>query len=123
VLIYPEGTRFTAAKRARALERLAARQPQRLPAARAMTHVLPPHLGGPLALLEGGSRADVLFVAHTGLEGAATLGDIWAGALVGRTVRVRLWRVARAAIPAGRAERTAWLDREWARVDAWCAGA
>lgn len=123
VLIYPEGTRFTPPKRERALARLEARHPERLEQARQLRNVLPPHLGGPLALLETGTRADVLFLAHTGLEGAATAGDIWRGALVGRTIRIKLWRVPRAEIPAGRAERTAWLDREWSRVDDWCSAA
>lgn len=118
VLIYPEGTRFTPAKRERALARLAeGRNPERVERARGMQHVLPPHLGGPLALIETGARCDVLFFSHTGLEGAASIRDIWHGALVGRHIRVRLWRVPRAQIPAGRAERIAWLDAEWSKVD------
>jgi 1-acyl-sn-glycerol-3-phosphate acyltransferase len=118
VLIYPEGTRFTPAKRERALARLAeSRNPERLAQARAMQHVLPPHLGGPLALIETGGRADALFFSHTGLEGTASIRDVWNGALLGRRIRVRLWRVPRADVPTGRNERIAWLDREWAKVD------
>lgn len=120
VLIYPEGTRFSPAKRERALARLAeGRNPERLENAAALRHVLPPHLGGTLALLEAAARADVLFVAHTGLESAARLGDVWRGSLIGRTVRVSLRRVPRAAIPSGRAERITWLDGEWGRLDDW----
>jgi len=118
VLIYPEGTRFSASKRERALARIAATQPARLAAARGLQHLLPPHLGGPLALLDAAPRADVLFVAHTGLESAATLGDLWRGAMIGRTVRVHLRRVPRSTIPTTRAERAAWLDAEWAKLDA-----
>jgi 1-acyl-sn-glycerol-3-phosphate acyltransferase len=120
VLIYPEGTRFTPAKRERALARLAeGRNSERLEQLGQLRHVLPPHLGGPLALLESAARADVLFVAHTGLEGAATASDVWNGKLVGRTVRVKFHRVARQDVPSARAERIAWLDREWARIDEW----
>lgn len=120
ILIYPEGTRFSPGKRDRALRRLAeGRHPERLERLRGLRHVLPPHLGGPLALLDAAPGADVLFVEHTGLEGAGTVREVWRGALIGRTVRVRLRRVRRAAIPESRPERTAWLDAQWLEIDDW----
>jgi 1-acyl-sn-glycerol-3-phosphate acyltransferase len=81
-----------------------------------LTHVLPPRLGGPLALLEA-SSVDVVFCAHVGLEGAATLGDLVRGRLIGQHVRVKLWRVPRACIP--HEDVDIWLDQEWGKVDAW----
>lgn len=79
-VIYPEGTRFTAAKRVRALERIAGSgQGERLARARALRHVLPPRTAGALALVEACSPADALFIAHTGLEGLASLRDLWLG--------------------------------------------
>ena len=120
VLIYPEGTRFSPAKRERALARLAENdQVERLERLRGLRHVLPPHVGGPLALIETAARADVLFLAHTGFEGAATARDVWRGALIDRVIRIRLHHVPRADVPTARAERIAWLDREWAGVDDW----
>jgi hypothetical protein len=82
--------------------------------------VLPPRLGGPLALLET-SGADVLFVAHVGLENTARLADLLSGALVGARVRVALWRVPRAEVPTEPGDRVEWLYDQWARLDAWVA--
>jgi 1-acyl-sn-glycerol-3-phosphate acyltransferase len=120
VLIYPEGTRHSAAKRARVIERLrAAGDAERLAHAERLRHLLPPRRGGPLALLDAAPAADVVFCAHTGLEGAASLADLWRGDLVGRAVRVRFWRVPRAEVPAERSARARWLDAWWERLDAW----
>jgi 1-acyl-sn-glycerol-3-phosphate acyltransferase len=118
VLIYPEGTRFTPEKRARVLERLrAAGDSELLAQAERLEHVLPPRLGGALALLDTG--VDVVFGAHTGFEGAGGFRDLWSGALVGRVIRAQFWRVPAAEIPAGREERIRWLFAHWARIDAW----
>ncbi|MGZ4173142.1 MAG: hypothetical protein ACXVQR_01575 [Solirubrobacteraceae bacterium] len=52
LLIYPEGTRCTAQKLARAKRVLAERQPQVAPLAAGLRHVLPPRLGGTIDLIE-----------------------------------------------------------------------
>lgn len=121
VLIYPEGTRFTPAKQARALEVLAGRDATLHARARHFRYVLPPRLGGPMALLDSG--ADVVVCAHWGLDGFAHVADVWSGKLVGRTVRVRFWRVPATEIPAERSERVDWLYETWRRVDEWIADA
>lgn len=123
VLIYPEGTRFTPAKRERALARLAASgRPELLARARKLVAVLPPRSAGPLALLAAAAAADVLLVAHSGLEGLESLADVARAGAVGRRIRVRIWRVPRAAIPQERDTQVRWLYDEWARVDAFAAG-
>lgn len=123
VLIYPEGTRFTAAKRERALARLAASdRPELLARARKLVAVLPPRSAGPLALLDAAAAADVLLVAHSGLEGLASVADIARAGAVGRRIRVRIWRVPRTAIPVDREAQLRWLYDEWARVNAFVAG-
>jgi 1-acyl-sn-glycerol-3-phosphate acyltransferase len=120
VLIYPEGTRFTAAKRARAIEKLAGSStPELAGRARDLRHLLPPRLGGPLALLDAAKDVDVLLIGHAGLDGLATLRDLWSGALVDRAVRVRFWRVPASQIPAQREERVVWLYARWREIDAW----
>lgn len=119
ILIYPEGTRFTPAKRARAIERLAQGDPGLLSRARALRYVLPPKLGGTLGLLEASPHADVLIVAHVGLEGLARVRHLLSRTLVGRRLQVKLWRVPRGTIPTERKRRAEWLFDEWARVDAW----
>lgn len=118
VLLYPEGTRFTATKRARALERLKDDAVAFQRASR-LVHLLPPRPGGALALLDAAPACDVLFVGHTGLEGFSDFKAIWSGDLVGRTVRIRFWREPAASIPATRDERLAWLQRHWERLDDW----
>ncbi|MBI1815042.1 MAG: lysophospholipid acyltransferase family protein [Deltaproteobacteria bacterium] len=120
VLIYPEGTRFTAAKHDRAIARLEQSGQTELAArARTFRNILPPRLGGPLALLEGNQNADAVFCAHVGFEGAATIGALLSGSLVGQVIRVRFWRVPFAAIPRDRAAQITWLYDQWARVDAF----
>jgi 1-acyl-sn-glycerol-3-phosphate acyltransferase len=120
VLIYPEGTRFTPAKRARILGGLSARGDH--PAhqlASGLRHVLPPRLGGTLGLLERNQGADVVFCAHAGLEPAGSFWDLLDGALVGATVRVRFWRVPYAEIPIAHADRIRWLYEYWQQIDRW----
>jgi 1-acyl-sn-glycerol-3-phosphate acyltransferase len=119
-LIYPEGTRVTPEKQKRALERIAASgQTERLTRLSALRHVLPPRTAGPLALLEAAAPADVLWLAHTGLEGLATLRDVLSGGIIGRRIQVKLWRTPSSVIPSERGAAVRWLDAEWAHVDAW----
>lgn len=118
VLIYPEGTRFTPKKHAAAIAKLEGAGESDLSAiARDYKNVLPPKLGGPLALLANAPNADVVFVEHTGFEDVTSLRQIWRGALAGRTLKVRLRRVAAADIPHERRE--AWLFGEWRTMDQW----
>jgi 1-acyl-sn-glycerol-3-phosphate acyltransferase len=120
VLIYPEGTRFTPEKHRRALERIRATgNAERIARAEQFRNVLPPRLGGPLALLEEAPHADVLFLAHTGLDGARTMADFLNGALVGATVRVAFWRVASADVPREPEACERWIFDQWQRVDEW----
>ncbi|MEA2440882.1 MAG: hypothetical protein QOH76_2306 [Thermoleophilaceae bacterium] len=119
VLIYPEGTRHTDAKLARAQEVIAERQPAIAPLAARLRNVLPPRLGGPLALLEEGRDADVVVCAHVGLDGFEYIRDIWGGGLVGTTVRMRFWRFPAAEVPAGEDERVRWLYEKWQMLDDW----
>lgn len=120
VLIFPEGTRFTPTKRERAIGRLqASRRPELAARARELRHVLPPRLGGILALLDAAPRADVLLFAHRGLEGLTRPRHFWSGKLLDRTVEVVLWRIPAEAIPTEEDERIDWLYAQWARLDAW----
>ena len=120
VLIYPEGTRATPAKRARVLARMeASADPERLAAARRLRHLLPPRLGGTLALMESMPAADIVIIEHTGFEGLATFADIWSGRIVGRTIQIRVRRIPRSGVPEDNKERIRWLLRTWQEVDDW----
>lgn len=114
VLIYPEGTRFSPVKLERARAKLADR-PELAALAATYRHVLPPRLGGPLALLETG--LDVVFLDHCGFEGSSSFGAFWNGGLVGTTLAVRLRRVAASVIPV--VGRDVWLFEQWQQTDAW----
>ena len=88
--MYPEGTRFSATKRERILKRLeASGDRDAVLRLRDMPHVLPPRLGGSLALLERNEGADAVFCVHTGLESTTSITQLWSGGLVGSRVRVR----------------------------------
>lgn len=117
VLIYPEGTRFTVQRRARALDRLRSSGDSLLERAQLLRHVMPPRPGGMLTLLDSG--ADVVVGAHHGLEGFAKIGDLWSGALVGKRVSVQFKRIPASSIPQGRRQRVDWLYDVWADIDAW----
>ncbi len=120
VILYPEGTRFTPEKQQRVLQKLREKgDAEMLARAEKLRHVLPPRLGGPVALLASNPGLDVVFCAHTGWEGVATFWDLWAGNLVGRVIRVHYWRVPFAEIPVDDAERVDWLYAQWKGVDDW----
>ena len=120
VLIYPEGTRFTEGKRRRVLEKIAERGDAELLArAQSLRRVLPPHVGGVLGLLERNANADVVVCAHTGFEAAGSPSDLLGGALVGRTIRVRFWRIARRDVPSEPRARIDWLYAQWKTIDEW----
>jgi 1-acyl-sn-glycerol-3-phosphate acyltransferase len=118
VLIYPEGTRFTEAKLARGLEALRDRNHDRLVSiASTFRNVLPPRLGGPLALLDAAPGVDLVLLEHTGFEAAGSFTRFWSGGLIGKSLRVRVRRFSASAIPpTGRDE---WLFERWAEMDAW----
>ncbi len=114
VLIYPEGTRFSSSKLVRARVALADR-PELARIAAGYRHVLPPRLGGPLALMARG--LDVVFLDHSGFEGSASFRAFWGGNLIGMTISVRLRRVPAADIP--ETGRDVWLFEQWRQSDAW----
>ncbi len=119
LLIYPEGTRWTAKKLARAKEVIAERQPELAPLAERLQNVLPPRLGGTLELLRSARDADVVIFGHFGLEGFESVSDIWSGGLIGTTIRLRFWRFSAAEVPTDGEELTAWLYDRWQELDDW----
>jgi 1-acyl-sn-glycerol-3-phosphate acyltransferase len=123
ILIYPEGTRFSETRRMRALDRFHDKGDAKMVEyTRSLSRVLPPRPGGTVGLLEAAPETDVVVCAHTGFEGAASLAEIWNGALVHQTIRVQFRRIPHGEIPAGREARIAWVMEEWQRVDAWIEG-
>jgi len=112
IAMFPEGTRFTPAKHARLgqskneeLRGLAARWPD----------LLPPRLGGTLAILGANPGNDLLYMAHTGFEPASRLKDLLSGAWLDSEVRIHFWRVPFSEIPAPERQK-AFLFEQWDRM-------
>ena len=116
-VIFPEGRLFRPELRDRFLGRLAEQAPERRQRLGNLRHVLPPRPGGVLALLEAAPTADVVVLAHTGFETIPSFAALRRLAPVDRTIRVTVWRIPRAEIPADPLAQIAWLDDQWRRLD------
>jgi len=122
LLIFPEGGNFTVKRRRRAITRLRQRgHGAHADAAERMRHVLPPRPGGVIAAIEAAPCADVVFVAHTGLEHMKTVADVWRELPEDKTLQLRWWFIAAADVPVGRDAQIAWLFERWSDIDAWIA--
>ena len=117
VLIYPEGTRFSAAKRAALLTRLEEKgDTETLARARGWQNVLPPKPAGALALFESNPRRDLVLCAHTGFEGSADFARLLNGSWLDTRVRMRFWRVPYAEIPQSPEDQRTFLYDLWDRM-------
>lgn len=118
IIIFPEGTRYSEAKKARILDKLEeAGETEILEHAQKYQRVLPPRMAGPLALLESNPGADAVFCAHTGLEKSSSFRESFNGGLVNTKVHIRFWGVPFEDIPTDAAARQTWLLEEWKKVD------
>ena len=117
VLLYPEGTLFSASKRERAIA--TASDEAARAHARSLQHLLPCRIGGATALLDAAREVDVLFVAHAGFEGLRNATEIARGDIVGRTIRLRYWRIPASEVPREPAAQVQWLRSQWSMVDGW----
>lgn len=119
-VIFPEGGNFTPRRRQRAIDRLRKLGMERMAQrAEQMIHVLAPRPGGFLAALDAAPDADVVLVAHTGLDHLVTVGDIWRELPMDKRIVMRWWQVPRSEIPQERDERIDWLFAWWEQIDAW----
>jgi 1-acyl-sn-glycerol-3-phosphate acyltransferase len=122
LLIFPEGGNFTHGRREKAIERLEeAGQHEAAARARGMSNLLAPRTGGVLAAVTAAPTADVIFVAHTGLDDLITARDIWRSLPMEQTVKSRWWRVSAAEIPRDRDAQVTWLYGWWEEIDTWIA--
>jgi 1-acyl-sn-glycerol-3-phosphate acyltransferase len=120
VVIFPEGRLFRPDRLERAKARLAIEHPDRADRLASLSHVLPPRPGGVLALIDA-VPADVVVVAHAGLDRYASFAELARAVPLRTPIRVTAWRVPREHIPANVGERVAWLDEQWVLVDNWVA--
>jgi hypothetical protein len=80
-------------------------------------HVLPPRIGGTLWLLERLDDGDVVLCAQVGLEGAASLAELWSGSLIGRQCVIQLRSTRIRALLSSVEGRIEWLHARWQSVD------
>jgi 1-acyl-sn-glycerol-3-phosphate acyltransferase len=119
-VIFPEGGNFTPQRRQRAIDRLRRLGMERMAQrAEQMIHVLAPRPGGFLAALDAAPEADVVLVAHTGLDHMVTVGEVWRELPMDKRIIMRWWQIPRSEIPAGREERIEWLFGRWEQIDTW----
>ncbi|MGQ4513378.1 hypothetical protein [Streptomyces sp. DW26H14] len=122
LVLFPEGGNFTARRHRRAIVALRRLGRDRQAArAESMPHVLAPHTAGVLAVLDAAPTADVVFVAHTGLDRITSVRTGWAALPLRERVEAHWWQVPAAQIPVGDEARGDWLFGQWARMDAWIA--
>ncbi len=122
LVIFPEGGNWTPGRWQRGIRRLERAGRRDLAArARQMPNLLPPRPGGALAAIAACPAADVIFVAHAGLDRLVSVGDIWRSLPMGHIVRAKWWRVPVDEVPrsAGHEAQVLWLYEWWKRIDAW----
>lgn len=121
-VLFPEGGNFTPKRRQRVIERLHAGGLHAVAKrAEAMMHVLAPKPGGVAAALRAAPEADVLWVAHTGVDHLMSAADIWTALPMDKTITMRWWLVPAAEVPRAREDQLEWLLSWWERIDAWIA--
>jgi 1-acyl-sn-glycerol-3-phosphate acyltransferase len=122
LVIFPEGGNFTPRRRRLAIRRLEekglAEEAER---ARGMDHLLPPRPNGAITAIEACPSADVIFVAHTGLDDLITVADVWRKLPFSAHITAKWWRVPADEVPQERVDRIRWLYDHWERIDAWVA--
>jgi 1-acyl-sn-glycerol-3-phosphate acyltransferase len=122
LVIFPEGGNWTPNRWRRGIRRLESHGRSDLAErARDMPNLLPPRPGGALAAIAACPDADVIFVAHAGLDNIITLGDVWGRFPIDEVVRARWWRVPYGQVPrdADHEAQVQWLYGWWERIDTW----
>jgi 1-acyl-sn-glycerol-3-phosphate acyltransferase len=120
LVLFPEGRNFTPHRRTTSIARLEELgRHDEAERAREMRHVLVPRLGGTSAAVSAAPSADVIFVAHTGLEDLSSFVDLYRGVPMDASIRVKLWRVPAQQVPHAKEAAAAWIDGWWRRIDAW----
>jgi 1-acyl-sn-glycerol-3-phosphate acyltransferase len=122
LVIFPEGGNWTPGRWHRGIQRLEQQGRDDLAArARDMPNLLPPRAGGALSAIAACPDADVIFVAHAGLDRLVSVGDIWRNLPMDQIIRARWWRVPVGEVPRSldHAAQELWLYDWWQRIDAW----
>jgi len=117
ILLYPEGTRFSALKHKQLKTKAStdptselAQQLSRWP------KLLPPRLGGCLGLLSANKHHDLLFFGHSGFEGSANFIELMNGSWTHSHVHLEFWRVPYEDIPTDTDQQKEFLFQQWDKM-------
>ena len=116
VVIFPEGRLFRSDRLARAMARLTLENPERAARLASLSHILPPRPGGVFALVNS-VEADVVVIAHTGLDQFGSFAQLAKAVPLRQPINIRAWRIPADQIPTGDGERISWLDEQWVLVN------
>ena len=122
LVIFPEGGNWTPGRWRRGIRRLENAGRRDLAArARDMPNLLPPRPGGTLTAIAACPDADVIFVAHAGLDTILSVGDVWRRFPIDQVIRAKWWRVPFSQVPrdADHETQVQWLYDWWERIDRW----
>ena len=122
LVIFPEGGNWTPGRWQRAIQRLEQIGRRDLAArARQMPNVLPPRGGGALTAIAACPEADVIFVAHAGLDLLVSVADVWRSLPMDAMIRAKWWRVPADQVPrdADQDAQLRWLYDWWELIDSW----
>lgn len=122
-VIFPEGANYTVGRAERAIQKLRdIGRPDLAERAEMLKSTLPPKPKGVMTALSAAPLgSDVFFVAHAGLEGFVTAGDIWRAMPMDTEVVVRIWHFPAEQVP-GPDDQEAWLYDRWVQIDDWING-
>lgn len=116
LVMYPEGTRFSASKRQRLLEKFQD-DADRFAITESLRHTLPPLREGSIRLLQYATETDVVFIAHRGLEAARSMASLISGALTHVHLEIKIWRFRAADVPRDKDRVQDFLIENWQRID------
>lgn len=121
LLLFPEGQNWTPSRWRKLIERLHARgEDERAVQAEAWPHVMPPLQRGVELTMSVRPDADVMIVAHTGLEWLVSPWQIFkAIPLHDDPILMRAWTFTPSERPSAQEEIGSWLDRRWDVLNEW----
>ncbi len=118
-VIFPEGRLFRPELLEHVRNRLTQTDPDRARTLVGLRHVLPVRPGGISALLDAAPAADIVVIAHAGLDQYPDVRALVRHIPLSDPVRVTAWRIPRAQVPGDPGARVRWLDATWQHVDDW----
>ncbi len=120
VVVYPEGTRFTEKKRKRLMEKFED-DPQMYAITESLENTLPPLREGSVRLIEASPHADLVFIAHRGIDRTTGMNDLIKGTLTKARLEVSIWRFIADEVPRQTDAIRDFMVENWQRIDRFVA--